>query len=78
MFQSRNRVSYPFKKIADPSVNALEIGFNLVIEYLILSSTPVGSSEKGNPMFQSRNRVSYPFKEKSDNKNQPKTHVSIS
>ena len=41
----------------------LRLRFNLVIEYLILSSEPqVGPLAVGHK-FQSRNRVSYPFKD---------------
>ena len=60
-FQSRNRVSYPFKDCFLGGEFGVE-SFNLVIEYLILSR-PNGQKD-GTPLsrFQSRNRVSYPFK----------------
>ena len=80
MFQSRNRGSFDFKASRfDGGVGDFDVGFNLVIEVLLISRIREFTNFTPGELFQSRNRGSFDFKER---ESEPvyhfKTHVSIS
>ena len=61
-FQSRNRVSFGFKKLSRKPKKANLHSFNLVIEFLLVSSLQICCDKSRSNLFQSRNRVSFGFK----------------
>ena len=63
MFQSRNRGSFDFKDKQPRQFHRVDrIGFNLVIEVLLISSVAELAARDAAPEFQSRNRGSFDFK----------------
>ena len=61
-FQSRNRVSSNFNDTAAETQEFLQLCFNLVIEYLLISTHTCNHPLRiHNRKFQSRNRVSSNF-----------------
>ena len=65
-FQSRNRVSSNFNPISAICYGSQRFSFNLVIEYLLISTATVHTYLCLSRSFQSRNRVSSNFNDTGD------------